>query len=100
MYLTAATNVYTQGGADDDPLGYLSVFFHQVSGTSSVSGKKSVDVLWLPKCSISGEATFEYSDAVQDKAFKLTGLIPETPTGFKKPYVIIRDVEINNTNAG
>jgi hypothetical protein len=100
FYKTTVSNVYTQGGADHTAVGYVDVLFHQVSGSSTVSNKKSADIIWLPKCSISGEASFEYSNDVQDKSFKLTGLIPDTPSGFLKPYVIIRDVEINNTNAG
>jgi hypothetical protein len=99
-YLTSVSNVFTQGGVDNDALGYLEVMFHQVSGTSSVTNKKSVDIFWLPKCSLSGESTLEFDNNVQDKTFKLTALIPDTPTGFKVPYAIIRDAEINNSNAG
>lgn len=91
---------FTQGGADHEAVGYVDVMFHQVSGTSSTSPKKGVDIIWLPKCSISGEASFEYSNEVQDKTFKLTGLIPDTPAGWVKPYTIIRNVELDNTNAG
>ena len=100
FYKTTVSNVFTQGGADHTSLGYLDVMFHQVSGTSSTSGKKGVDILWLPKCSLLSDTSFEFSNEVQDKSFKLTGLIPDTPTGFKTPYVIVRDVEIDNTNAG
>jgi hypothetical protein len=100
FYKIALSNVFTQGGADHTPLGYLDVMFHQVSGASSTSGKKGVDILWLPKCSLLGDTAFEFSNEVQDKLFKLTGLVPDTPSGFKVPYVIVRDVEIDNTNAG
>lgn len=100
FYQTNLTNVFTQGGADDEPMGYLNIMFHQVSGTSSTNGKKGIDILWLPKCSLSGEASLEFSNEVQDKSFKVTALIPDTPVGFKQPYVFIRDCEINNTNAG
>ena len=99
-YKIAQANVKTQGGADNTAVGYLDVMFHQVSGVSSVSGKKAVDVLWLPKCSLSGESTLEFDNTVQDKAFKLTALIPDSPTGFKVPFVLIRGIEIDNTNAG
>lgn len=97
-YMTQNVNV--QGGADNAPLGDLEVFFHQVSGTSSVSNKKGVDMLWLPKCSLSGDSSLEFSSAVQDKPFKLTAAIPDTPSGWKVPYAIIRGAEINNANAG
>jgi hypothetical protein len=100
FYKTTVSNVFTQGGSGHTTVGYVDVMFHQVSGTSSVSGKKGVDIIWLPKCTLSGQATFEFSNDVQDKSFKLTGLIPDTPSGFKMPYVIVRDVEIDNTNAG
>ncbi len=100
LYKTSVANVSTQGGSDHTPMGYVDVMFHQVSGTSSTSGKQGVDILWLPKCSISGNATFEFSNDVQDKTFKLTGLIPDVPAGFKVPYLFVRDVEMNNTNAG
>ncbi len=100
FYYTTVSNVFTQGGVDHDALGYLEVQFHQVSGTSSVGGKKGVDILWLPKCSLSGESTLEFDNNVQDKTFKLTALIPDTPANFQVPYSWTRDVEINNTNAG
>jgi hypothetical protein len=100
FYKINVANIATQGGADHDPLGYLEVMFHQVGGTSSTSGKKGVDILWLPKCSLSGESTLEFDNTVQDKAFKLTALIPDTPTGFKVPYVLLRNLELDNTNAG
>jgi hypothetical protein len=100
FYKTAVSNVSVQGGADYTAVGYVDVMFHQVSGSSSVGSKKGVDILWLPKCALSGDLSFEYSNAVAEKTFKLTGLIPETPAGFKVPYVIVRDVEIDNTNAG
>jgi hypothetical protein len=74
--------------------------FHQVSGSSSTTGKKGIDILWLPKCALLSDASFEFSNDVADKSFKLTGLIPDVPVGFKVPYVMIRDVEIDNTNAG
>lgn len=99
FYKTTVSNVFTQGGADHTPLGYLDIMFHQISGISSVSGKKGVDILWLPKCSLLGDTSFEFSNEVQDKLFKLTGLVPSTPNGFKVPYVIVRDVEIDNTQA-
>lgn len=99
-YKVAKTNIASQGGANNDAVGYVDVMFHQVSGTSTNSGQKGVDILWLPKCSLSGETSFEFSEAVQEKTFTLTALIPDTPTGFKVPYVWLRNVEIDNTNAG
>jgi hypothetical protein len=100
FYKTTVSNVHTQGGDDHTSVGYVDIMFHQVSGTSSTDGQKGIDLLWLPKCTLSGEASFEFSSDVQDKSFKLTGLIPDTPTGFKVPYLLVRDVEIDNTNAG
>jgi hypothetical protein len=78
-YQIQFSNVYTQGGADHSAVGYVDVMFHQVSGTSSTSGKKGVDVLWLPKCSLSGETTFEFSNEVQDKTFKIDRSNPRYP---------------------
>lgn len=100
FYKISVSNVYTQGGASHTAVGYVDVMFHQISGTSSVSGKKGLDILWLPKCALSGDSVFDFSNDVQDKTFKLTGLIPDTPSGFKVPYVLVRDVELDNTNAG
>lgn len=99
-YKITQSNVFSQGGADHQALGYVDVTFYQVSGTSSTSGKTGVDILWLPKCSLSGDSSFEFSEAVQDKTFKLTGLIPDTPTGFLVPYIWGRNIEIDKTNAG
>lgn len=100
FYQTTISNIKVQGGADNLTVGYLNAMFYQVSGTSSVGGKKSVDILWLPKCSLSGEASLEYSQDVQDKQFTLTAVIPDTPASFKVPYMFFRGIEINNTNAG
>lgn len=100
FYKYTASNVFVQGGADQSNIGYVEVMFHQVSGSSSDPTKKGVDVLWLPKCSLSGESTFEFSNEVQDKSFKLTAIIPDSPAGYLVPYVWIRDIEIVNTNAG
>ncbi len=93
-------NVSVQGGADSTALGDLEVFFHQVSGTSSVSGKKGADILWLPKCTVGGDSSLEFSNAVQEKPFKLTAAVPDTPSGWKVPYAIIRGAELDNSNAG
>lgn len=99
-YKTAASDVYLQGGDDNDALGNVDAMFYQVAGTSDVSGKKMVDILWLPKCSVSGEVSMEFGSEVSEKSFVLTGLIPDTPSGFTVPYAWIRGVEIDNSNAG
>jgi hypothetical protein len=99
-YKIAKTNIASQGGANNEAVGYVDVMFHQVSGTSSTNGQKGVDVLWIPKASLSGESSLEFSEAVQEKTFTLTALIPDTPAGFKVPYIFLRNIEIDNTNAG
>lgn len=93
-------DVSVQGGADNTAPGDMEVFFHQVSGTSDVSGSKGVDILWLPKCSISGDVSLDFSSDVNDKTFKLTANIPDTPSGWTVPYAIIRGAELDNSNAG
>lgn len=98
-YLIEHDGVLTQGGAQHESLGTVEAFFHFISGTSSVEGKKGGSILWLPKCSISGETNFEFSNEVQDKTFKLTPVIPDTPAGWLVPYTFIHGIEINNTGA-
>ncbi len=99
-YKITQSNIFSQGGENHAALGYVDAMFYQVSGTSSTGGKIGVDILWLPKCSISGESSFEFSQDVQDKTFKLTALIPDTPTGFLVPFIWGRNIEIDKTNAG
>lgn len=100
IYYKISGNVTVQGGGDNAALGDLEVLFHQVSNDSDQTNKKGVDILWLPKCSIAGDASLVFSNEVQDKEFVLKPVIPTTPAGWTVPYQWIRDVEIDNRNAG
>lgn len=99
-YLIEHASVQTQGGSEHESIGYVEAFFHFISATSDVSGKKGTSILWLPKCSVSGETNFDFSNEVQDKSFKLTGLIPDTPADWLVPFMFVHGMELDNTGAG
>jgi hypothetical protein len=99
-YMIEHASVQTQGGSEHESVGHVEAFFHFISGTSSTEGKKGASILWLPKCAISGETTFEFSNEVQDKPFKLKALIPDTPADWLVPYMFVHGIEIDNTGAG
>jgi hypothetical protein len=98
-YLVAVTDIKVQGGDDFSEVGELEMFFYQITGTTQDGDTDGVDIIWMPRTSLSGEADLTFSDAVPEKTFTLTGLIPTSPTGWSVPYKIFRNVEIDTTNS-
>ena len=80
VYYKRTANVSVQGGADYSAIGDVEIFFRQLAGTSSTANQVGADILWIPKAKISGDTTFEFSNDVQEKSFKATAVIPDTPT--------------------